>query len=92
MGLVLHGLIFDYVVALRQLHTKPYEKNYLISVSRLFCKKCDNKGIMQFTSELLDIKERFTALQNRSDVNAIVKEMVQDHFKEEAECNCARPA
>ena len=60
------------------------EKNDLLSVTRWFCKKCD-KGVMQFASELLDIKERLTALENRTDVKAIVKEVVQDHLKEEAE-------
>ena len=51
---------------------------------RSVIKECD-KDIMQFASELFNIKKRFTALENRTDVKAIVKEVVQGHLKEEAE-------
>ena len=40
---------------------------------------------MQFASELLDMKERLTTLENGSDIKAIVKEVLQDQLKEEAE-------
>ena len=60
------------------------EENGLLSVIRWFCKKCD-KVIMLLASELLDKEERLTTLENRSDVKAIVKEVLQDLLKDEAE-------
>ena len=60
------------------------EENDLLSVMQWFCKKCD-KGIMQFVSERLDMKERLTTLKNGSNIKPIVKEVLQDQLKEEAE-------
>ena len=68
-------------------HTAKYEalkENDLLSVIQWFYKTC-YIGIMQFASELLDLKERLTTLENGSDVKAIVKEVLQDQLKGEAE-------
>ena len=63
---------------------KALENNDLLDVIRWFCNKCD-QGIIQLASEIVDIKERLAALERKTNVKAMVKEAVQDHFKEEAE-------
>lgn len=63
---------------------RALEDNDLLSVIRWFCRRCD-KGIIQFASDLADIKDRLTALENRTDVKAVVMEVVKDHFQEEFE-------
>ena len=58
--------------------------NDLLNVIRWFCKKCD-KSIIQFASDMQEIKERLSALESKSNIKEMVKEVVQEHLREEAD-------